>query len=287
MDSVKIRIGGVPEHYNLPIHLAEEKGAFSKRGIELEWTDFGGGTGQMTRALRDDEVDVCILLTEGVIADIINGNPCKIISEYVLTPLTWGVHTGTENALEDYRNIYDKQYAISRFGSGSHLMAIVDAESKGYKLDKDQFSIIKDIKGALPSLANNDTDVFYWEKYTTQPFVDQGKVKRIGEYRTPWPCFVIAARDEILQKYPEHIIRMLRIIHDQCDQFMENMDAPAIVASRYGLEVGDTERWFNSTEWAIHGWVSDKMIENVIYHLKTAEIIDSNAGVPELIWKRN
>lgn len=287
MDSVKIRIGGVPEHYNLPIHLAKEKGAFSKRGIELEWTDFGGGTGQMTKALREGEVDVCILLTEGVIADIINGNSCKIISEYVLTPLTWGVHTGIDNTLEDYRNIYDKRYAISRFGSGSHLMAIVDAESKGYKLGKEQFSIIKDINGALPSLANNDTDVFYWEKYTTQPFVDQGKVKRIGEYRTPWPCFVIAARDEILQKHPEQIIRMLRIIHDQCDQFMENIDAPAIVASRYGLEATDTERWFNSTEWAIHGWVSDKMIENVIYHLKTAEIIDSTADVPELIWKRN
>src|SRR5690606_6810819 len=122
MDLVKIRIGGVPEHYNLPIHLAIESGAFSKRGIDLQWTDFGGGTGQMTKALREKEVDVCILLTEGIVADIINGNPSKIISEYVLTPLTWGVHTGINNSLQNYHEIYTKQYAISRFGSGSHLM---------------------------------------------------------------------------------------------------------------------------------------------------------------------
>jgi len=287
MDTVKIRIGGVPEHFNLPIHLAKEQGAFSSRGIELEWTDFGGGTGQMTKAMREDEVDVCILLTEGVVADIINGNQAKIISEYVLTPLTWGVHTGIDNPLSDYREIYDKQYAISRFGSGSHLMAIVDAESAGHKLNKEQFTVVKNIDGAMPSLAANETDVFYWEKYTTKPYVDSGKLKRIGEYRTPWPCFVIAARDEILEKYPEQIIRMLRIIHDQCDQFMENRDAIAIAANRYGLQMKDCERWFNSTEWALHGWVSDKMIENVLYHLRTAEIIDENQEIPELIWKRN
>lgn len=282
-----MRIGGVPEHYNLPIHLAKEAGAFSKRGIDLEWTDFGGGTGQMTKALRDNEVDICILLTEGIIADIIKGNNAKIISEYVLTPLTWGVHTGVDNPLQDYRDIYDKKYAISRYGSGSHLMAIVDAESNGHELKHEQFHVIKNIDGALPSLASNETDVFYWEKYTTKPYVDEGKLRRIGQYRTPWPCFVIAAREDILQKHPDHIIRLLRVIHDQCDRFMENIDAPAIVSSRYGLQLKDAERWYNSTEWAIHGWVSDKMIENVIYHLRTADIIDAEQTVPELIWKRN
>lgn len=286
MDSVKIRIGGVPEHFNLPIHLAIESGAFIKRGIELEWLNYDGGTGQMTKALRDNEVDVCVLLTEGIIADIIKGNNAKIISEYVVTPLTWGVHTGVDNPLHVYRDIYDKQYAISRFGSGSHLMAIVDAETNGYELKQKQFTIIKNIDGALTSLAKNETDVFYWEKYTTKPYVDAGKLIRIGEYRTPWPCFVIAAREEVLEKHPEHIIRLLRVIHDQCDQFMENSDAPAIVASRYGLSVQDAERWFNSTEWAIHGWVSDKMIENVIYHLRRADVISEEQSIPGLIWKR-
>ena len=83
MKNNTIRIGGVPEHFNLPIHLAMESGAFESRGLNIEWTTFKGGTGQMTKALREDEVDVCILLTEGIITDIINGNPSKIISEYV------------------------------------------------------------------------------------------------------------------------------------------------------------------------------------------------------------
>ncbi len=287
MENVKIRLGGVPEHFNLPIHLAIEKGVFSGRGVDLEWTDFGGGTGQMTKALRENEIDACILLTEGIIADIINGNPCKIISEYVTTPLTWGIHSGVNNSLANYRDIFDKKYAISRFGSGSHLMAIVDAESKGHKLTKDQFVVVKDINGALPSLHSLDSDVFYWEKYTTKPFVDRGQLKRIGEYNTPWPCFVIAATDKILKEQPDSIIRMLRTIHDECDKFMHDDSNILLVSERYDQKIKDVERWYNSTEWAIHGWVSEKMIKSVLFHLQLAEIIKKGDQIPELIWKRS
>ncbi|MDG1915044.1 MAG: substrate-binding domain-containing protein [Crocinitomix sp.] len=286
MENVKIRLGGVPEHFNLPIHLAKEKGVFSSRGVDLEWTDFGGGTGQMTKALRNNEVDACILLTEGMITDIINGNPSKIISEYVTTPLTWGIHTGVNNTLMNYRDIFDKQYAISRFGSGSHLMAIVDADSKGHKISDDQFTIIKNIDGALPSLDQLETDVFYWEKYTTKPFVDAGKLRRIGEYNTPWPCFVIAATDKILKEHPDTIVRMLRSIHDECDKFMLNDAMIKLVSERYDQKINDVARWYNSTEWAIHGWVGEKMMKSVIYHLQTANIIGEDEEIPDLVWKR-
>ena len=286
MENVKIRLGGVPEHFNLPIHLAKERGVFSSRGVDLEWTDFGGGTGQMTKALRENEVDACILLTEGIITDIIKGNPSKIISEYVTTPLTWGIHTGVNNPIINYRDIFDKNYAISRFGSGSHLMAIVDAESKGHKLNKEQFTIIKDINGAIPSLDREETDVFYWEKYTTKPFVDSGQLRRIGEYNTPWPCFVIAATDKILKEQPDSIIRMLRTIHDECDKFMHDDTIVKMVSERYDQKIKDVERWYNSTEWAIHGWVSEKMMKSVIYHLQQAEIISQDEKIPDLVWKR-
>lgn len=286
MEKTTIRLGGVPEHFNLPVHLARERNQFHKRGVELEWTDFKGGTGQMTKALREGEVDMCILLTEGIITDIINGNPSKIISEYVTTPLVWGIHTGAENDLKYYPDIFKKTYGISRFGSGSHLMAIVNANEEGHNLQKEQFTIIKNLEGALESLSALETDVFYWEKFTTKPFVDSGQLRRVGEYKTPWPCFVVAATDEIIEKEPEAVIRTLRTIHDSCDYFMSNEDAPAVVAHRYGLKIEDAERWYHKTEWAIHGWVREKMLKSVVYHLKLAEIVGNQQDVPELIWRR-
>ncbi|MEL7020201.1 MAG: substrate-binding domain-containing protein [Bacteroidota bacterium] len=282
-----IRIGGVPEHFNLPIHLAIERGLFEQRGVQVEWTTFKGGTGQMNQALRNGEIDLCILLTEGIITDIINGNPSKIISNYVTSPLTWGIHTAADNPIDRYQDIFERQYAISRFGSGSHLMAIVDANSKGHELQKSQFSVIKNLEGALHSLAAHETDVFYWEKYTTKPFVKSGQLKRVGEYVTPWPCFMIAATDKVLAQQPENVIRTLRTIHDISDEFMQQEDeAISMVSARYGQRMRDVNRWFHTTEWAIHGWVADKMLKGVIYHLKMAEIIAEDAVIPELIWRR-
>lgn len=286
MQENTIRIGGVPEHFNLPIHLAIENGEFQKRGINLEWTTFKGGTGQMTQALRAGKIDVCILLTEGIVKDIIDGNPSKIISNYVISPLIWGVHTAADNPLDNYKNIFDKNYAISRFGSGSHLMAIVDANSKERQLDKQQFKVIKNLDGALDSLRKQETDVFYWEKYTTKPYVDSGQLRRIGEYLTPWPCFVIAARNKILKKQPENIIRMLRTIHDSTDQFMHDDNSIPLVSQRFDQKLKDVERWYHNTAWAIHGWVRNKMLKSVVFHLKAAEIVQEGQKIPELVWKR-
>lgn len=240
----------------------------------------------MTKALRDDEVDACILLTEGIVTDIINGNPSLIVSGYVETPLIWGIHTGVQNSLNNHNDIYDKEYAISRFGSGSHLMAIVDANGAGETLVKEQFTIIKNLEGALTSLAKQETDVFYWEKYTTKPYVDAGHLKRIGEYVTPWPCFVIAATKKAIANKSDTLTRMLRTIHDSCDHFMQSDDSVKQVSKRYGIKLSDAKRWYHKTSWAIHGWVSNKMIKDIIFHLQTAGIVGREQAIPELIWKR-
>ena len=286
MNPIPIRIGGVPEHFNLPIHQINENGTLAKNGISIDWKDFWGGTGQMTKALRNDEVDICILLTEGIITDIIKGNPSKIISEYVITPLTWGIHTGLENPLQKKDFIFDKQHAISRFGSGSHLISIVNANSKQQSLKPEQFTIINDINGAIKSLNALETDVFYWEKYTTKPYVDSGQIRRIDEYLTPWPCFVIAATDKILDQAPEQVDLLLDLIQESCQAFMQDNSVIPVVAQRYGQQLQDIERWYHSTEWATNSWVSDKMIKSVIYHLESAAIIEKGQQIPELIWKK-
>ena len=281
-----IRLGGVPEHFNLPIHLAIEDGSFASRGVNIEWTTFHGGTGQMTKALRDGEVDACILLTEGIVKDIIAGNKSKIISGYINTPLIWGVHTGAENTLQHHSEVYDKRYAISRFGSGSHLIAAVDANMNERKLEAEQFKVIKNLDGALASLSALETDVFYWEKFTTKPYVDNGQVRRVGDFATPWPCFMIAATHDILDREPDSVVRMLRTIHDATDKFMQVDDSIPLVAKRYQQKLKDVERWYHATEWAIHGWVSDKMLRSVIHNLKVAGLVDQDVQIPELVWKR-
>src|SRR3569833_2367387 len=88
----KVRIGGVPEHFNLPWNLAVEEGLFSKQGIDLERIDYPGGTGAMCADLRNGNLDLAVVLTEGLVADIVRGNPAQIIRWHVTSPLNWGIH---------------------------------------------------------------------------------------------------------------------------------------------------------------------------------------------------
>ena len=282
-----VRIGGVPEHFNLPIHLAIEKGWFECENINLEWTDFPGGSGYMKEALRNDEMDMCILLTEGIVTDIVKGNPSKIVSGHVKTSLTWGIHTRTDEGKIDSSSFFDKNIAISRYGSGSHLMPIVHAMMQDQSIDEKQLVEVSDIHGGISSLEEGKADIFYWEKFTTKPFVEGGKLKKIGEFISPWPCFMIAATDKMIADRPETLSSLLKIIHRANQFFMDMKDAPSIVSKRYNLNIKDAERWYHATEWSVNGWVSNKMLEGVLYSLKEAGIVKDDCTTKGIIWERN
>ncbi len=70
-----IRIAGVPEHFNLPWHLAIENGDFKKEAIDLQWTDVPEGTGKMCQMLRNNETDIAIILTEGIVKSLLTSTP--------------------------------------------------------------------------------------------------------------------------------------------------------------------------------------------------------------------
>lgn len=66
-----VKIGGVPEHFNLAWYLTLKEGSYKEKNINLRWKDYFGGTGQMCKALRDGDIDLAVILTEGIIKDII------------------------------------------------------------------------------------------------------------------------------------------------------------------------------------------------------------------------
>ena len=150
--SKPIRIGGVPEHFNLPWRLSMEEKRFEHAGIQVSWKDFPGGTGAMARELRHGTIDIALILTEGIVADIIKGNKSTIVGFYVKSPLTWGVHTSGHNSFTS-PNAFDKKlFAISRWGSGSHLMAYVYAKKQGWSTEDFDFRVVANLKGAREAL---------------------------------------------------------------------------------------------------------------------------------------
>lgn len=283
LQMLKIRIGGVPEHFNLPWKLSIDFGLFERKGIDINWSFYNSGTGAMVADLKSGKLDMAVLLTEGAVSAIINGLDAKIVKQYITSPLIWGIHTGADSSLENIGQCDGKKYAISRFGSGSHLMAMIDAEVRGTKIEQVNFVPIEDMAGAVPSLNKSETDVFFWEKYTTKPLVDQRKLKRIGEFVTPWPCFQIVANNSFIESNKSQIVDMLSVISFASKQFMKADNSIDMVIENFEIKPEDAHSWFYSTEWNTDFQVSEKMLENVMFSLKKINNIKQEVEPKSLV----
>lgn len=275
-----IKIGGVPEHFNFPWKWALHHNKFASKGIDLQWTDYPTGTGDMCLALREGELDMAVILTEGIVRDIIKGNDSRIVQIYVQSPLIWGIHVAAHSDYHFINDLKGTRAAISRFGSGSHLMAYVNAKNEKWNLKKDlDFLIIDDLQGALISLPNGEADYFMWEKFMTKPFVDSGIFRLIGEVPTPWPSFVIAVRNEIFNREEKTIKLILEIINSITAGFKKIPKIEKIIAKHFDQKEEDILEWLSITEWS-HKPLTVKEIQKIQKHLLHLELIPETV-IPE------
>jgi ABC-type nitrate/sulfonate/bicarbonate transport system substrate-binding protein len=268
-----IKIAGVPEHFNLPWHMCIEDGEFEEVGIDLQWTDVPEGTGKMCQMLRDKETDIAIILTEGIVKDIIAGNDSKIVQVYIKSPLIWGIHVDANSNFNTISDLENTTAAISRYGSGSHLMSYVNAQNNNWKTSNLKFEIVNTIEGAVEALTTNTADYFMWERFTTKPLVDNGKFKKIADCPTPWPCFVIAVRNELLQKKPYVIEQILEIINTITSEFKMIPSIDRMLASRYNQKIEDIQEWLSLTHWS-QKQIDKKTLDKVQEQLYSLNIIE-------------
>lgn len=281
----KFKIGGVPEHFNLPWYLTLRDKAYQNEDINLRWHDFFGGTGQMCKALRDKEIDMAVILTEGIIRDIIDGNECKIVQVFTKSPLIWGIHVAANSNYNSIADLKGKKAAISRYGSGSHLMAYVNAENNGWNTSQDlDFEVIKNLDGAITGLPNGIGDYFMWEKFTTKPYVDNGTFRVLDHCPTPWPCFVIAVRNDVLEKEEDAIKTILEIINTTTEEFKMIPSIDRMIAHRYDQQLEDVQEWLSITEWSQEN-LNKKTVDKIQDKLLELDIIPRKAAYEELVYK--
>ncbi|WP_276380011.1 substrate-binding domain-containing protein [Flavobacterium sp. H4147] len=277
-----VKIAGVPEHFNLPWHLCIENGEFEAENIDLQWKNIPEGTGKMCQMLRDGETDMAVILTEGIVKDITAGNPSKIVQIYVQSPLIWGIHVAAKSDFQTIKDLKNKKAAISRIGSGSQLMAYVNANEQGWDTDDLQFEIINTLDGAVEALTNGTADYFMWERFMTKPLVDQGIFRRVGDCPTPWPSFVIAVRDEFLKKNPKIIEKILEIINKTTVDFAEIPNIDKTLADLFNQKAADIREWLKLTQWS-QKHLTEKAFIKIQNQLFDLGIIDKKSTFVETV----
>ncbi len=279
----KIRIIGVPEHFNFPWLKVVEEQPFKTHGMRLEWTDEPKGSGAMNKALREGEADVAVILTESFIKDRLEGNPGRIIGYHVQSPLIWGIHLASRYAGKSLEELSDVPFAISRYGSGSHLMAFLLAERMGWDTGRLRFELVGDLAGARAALEAHEAKIFLWEKFMTKPLVDQGLFARVGEIPTPWPCFVVVASPAAIGRHPEVLKQLLDMVYAKSAGLLESGRLPQLLSRQYGILEEDIEAWLKQTKWASQRVIPTKTLAETMEILKTLGLIEATAPVEALV----
>jgi DNA-binding ferritin-like protein (Dps family) len=121
-----------------------------------------------------------------------------------------------------------------------------------------------------------------WERFMTQPLVDKGIFRRIADCPTPWPCFVIAVRDEILEKDLEIISKILKIINQTTQEFKDIPSIDKTLASNYNQKIEDIQEWLSLTQWSQKA-LTEKMLNKVQNQLFQLKIIDKKGTFDAIV----
>jgi hypothetical protein len=294
-----LRIGYVPEHYLLPLHLAKPNFPFP-----VELVSFPSGTGHMISSLRSDAIDLAIGLTEGWVAGLLTAEGQKargysIVGSWVRNPLRWAVVTGkNRNNIECIADL--KTYGrvgVSRMGSGSHIMAFVLAQQEGWFANTESKKPLVLVPlGPFADLRDGVTgkddealaDFFMWEHFTTKPYFDGDStlLKRIGEIYTPWPSWHIAASSSTFPN-PEKDERLTQVFETLDKGIKQFNSTPEEAVRLLGTgELGchyteeDAGEWLKGAEFAKSTkGVDSNVMESVVKVLQEAGVINSETTI--------
>ncbi|KAJ3199972.1 hypothetical protein HDU82_009284 [Entophlyctis luteolus] len=295
-----VRVGCVPEHFSAPFLALPSlpMPVDSSKAVHAEPVDLvfcPGGTGQMLELLRTNSLDVCVCLTEGIFASLAKGNPADIAIIGVLThsPLTWAIvsHPDSTKPGNVYADALDGPHpdnaalirgtrvGISRFGSGSHLIPFLVAQSETpasvltppttpqqqneqeqqqqsqqSQPPEFQFVQLNDFAGLRAGISAGTADCFLWERFTTQSHISSGALHHLSSITPPWPAFVVVARRAFVTEHAD-VTRALvsgisRVVRERIKS-QESRDAVIDeICVRFGYNREHVVAWFEGVEFA-------------------------------------
>jgi len=284
----EIRVGGVPEHFNIPWEIAQNNNLCNLDNININFIKIAGGTGEMLSSLKANKLDVIVAVTESLIAGIAKEKDIdiRLIGTYVESPLIWAVSVSPNNngdtikTLEDLRS---KRIGISRYGSGSHTMSYVLANQ--YHIDPNEFIFVvkRDFEGLRQGIRDNEIDAFMWETFMTKPYYDSGVLRKLGEIKTPWPAFSFSSTIEYITKNKVLLEKLLRTIEKATSIFTSQQEEYSkVISERFGLKQEDAIQWFKTVKFSANSTFSLYNLNNTVNILISCGTLSSNVEVKTL-----
>ncbi|KAI8905435.1 hypothetical protein EDD86DRAFT_249035 [Gorgonomyces haynaldii] len=192
-----VRLGCVPEHFSTPLYLQKH---MDKHALGLDIVSVPQGTGEAIEITPDAPIaGNRPRLVARICKHLIDGKETsRLLGSYTQSPLKWSLAVKPQSRYQQIRDLdaQGTRIGISRYGSGSHIMAIVMNTNYGFK-HPFEFVVLDNFQGLRDGIETEKCDAFMWEVVTTKPWYDNQTLRMLDIVSCPWPSFSIASQTEI------------------------------------------------------------------------------------------
>ncbi len=209
---IGIAVGGKAAFYYLPLTIAEQLGYFKAEGLEVEISDFAGGS-RALQAVVGGSADV----VSGAYEHTINlQSKNQMFQAFVLQGRAPQISVGVSTkAMPGYKTVADlrgKKIGVSAPGSSTNMVANLVLSRAGVKASEVSFIGVGTAAGALAALRSGQIDAMSNTDPVMTMLEQKGEVRIISDTRTlkgtqevfggPMPAGCLYAPSEFVQKNP-------------------------------------------------------------------------------------
>ncbi len=209
---VAIAVGGKAGFYYLPLTIAEQLGYFKAEGLDVEISDFAGGS-RALQAVVGGSADV----VSGAYEHTINlQSKNQLFQSFVLQGRAPQIAIGVSTkAMPGYKGVADlrgKKIGVTAPGSSTNMVANLVLSRAGVKASEVSFIGVGTSAGALAALRSGQIDAMSNIDPVMTMLEQKAEVKIISDTRTlkgtaevfggPMPAACLYAPLEFVQKHP-------------------------------------------------------------------------------------
>lgn len=209
---IAIAVGGKAAFYYLPLTISEQLGYFKAEGLDVEISDFAGGS-RALQAVVGGSADV----VSGAYEHTINlQSKGQMFQAFVLQgrapQIAVGVSTRTVPSYRGVADLRGKKIGVSAPGSSTNMVANLVLSRAGVKASEVSYIGVGTSAGALAALRSGQIDAMSNTEPVMTMLEQRGEVKIISDTRTlkgtqdvfggPMPAGCLYAPLEFVQKHP-------------------------------------------------------------------------------------
>jgi ABC-type nitrate/sulfonate/bicarbonate transport system substrate-binding protein len=211
-EPVKVRIAWHRSTLELMSAYAIERGYFTAEGLDVELVFFASGAEAVRAVIAGDVNGYDGAFASSLALAVSGGAPVKGVMQLIDKPLI-RILVSTDSDIRSFNDLVGKKLGISRFGSGSHGVALAILNKYGIDVSRVTLVEVGGAAALIAALKNKQIDVaFVWDP-AAETAIQAGEAKLLANSWDETPDLepmILVFREDFIGRNPDVVKALAR-----------------------------------------------------------------------------